>query len=192
MALSYANISVELREISLRNRPEELYKASPKGTVPVLITAGDLVIDESLNIMIWALDNKQNQTWMNKNSKEEFDSIHKNDTTFKECLDKYKYHDRYPKDSKEYYREKCSNILSDYENQSSNTKYLLRNDLSIADVAIFPFIRQFANVDYEWFGNNFNQLTPWLEKISISDLFISIMNKYDTWNNTDKPCIIEF
>ena len=71
-------------------------------------------------------------------------------------------------------------------------KYLLRNDISIADVAIFPFVRQFANVDYEWFGNNFNQLTPWLEKISISDLFISIMNKYDTWNNTDKPCIIEF
>ena len=93
MALSYSNISVELREISLRDRPAELYAASSKGTVPVLITSDENVIDESLEIMFWALNNNDTQTWLNKNSHEEINLINNNDTTFKKWLDKYKYHE---------------------------------------------------------------------------------------------------
>ena len=192
MALSYSNISVELREISLRDRPAELYAASSKGTVPVLITSDENVIDESLEIMFWALNNNDTQTWLNKNSHEEINLINNNDTTFKKWLDKYKYHDRHPENSKEFYRDNCQKILSNYENQLEDTKYLLRNDISIADVAIFPFIRQFANVNYSWFENNFNLLKTWLENFCSSDLFLSVMEKHNTWENEHEPKIVSW
>ena len=183
MALAYTDVKVEIREISLQNRPEELYEVSKKGTVPVLITTDDVVIDESLRIMLWTLKNNLDQTWLIENHNKEIEIINKNDILFKKWLDRYKYHVRYPENSKEYYRENCSNILSDYENQLSNTKYLLRDSISIVDIAIFPFVRQFANVDYQWFDDNYNKLTSWLEKISSSDLFIQIMKKYEIWSN---------
>ena len=192
MALSYSNIQVELREISLRDRPDELYKASSKGTVPVLITANNTAIEESLEIMLWALRNNDKQTWLSEESDKEMNLINENDTIFKKWLDKYKYHDRYPENSKEYYRKKCDDILYRYEKQLNKTKYLSQNDISIADIAIFPFVRQFANVDYKWFENNYNQLTIWLKNICASDLFISIMMKYEIWNNTNKPMVIDF
>ena len=105
--------------------------------------------------------------------------INKNDTLFKKWLDRYKYHDRYPENTKQYYRKKCDNILSKYESQLNSTKYLLKDSISISDIAIFPFIRQFANVDYKWFENNYAQLTVWLENICSSDLFVQIMKKYE-------------
>jgi glutathione S-transferase len=116
--------------------------------------------------------------------------INQNDTEFKKWLDKYKYHDRYPENSKEHYRKKCAGILSEYENQLNNTKYFLRDSISIADVAIFPFVRQFANVDYQWFENNYSKLTSWLEEICSSNLFIEIMKKHEVWNNKNKSIII--
>ena len=186
MALAYTNVQVEIREISLQNKPEELYKVSKKGTVPVLITLDDLVIDESLEIMLWTLKNNSNQTWLIKNHNKEIEMINRNDVLFKKWLDRYKYHDRYPENSKEHYQKKCGDILSDYESQLNNTKYLLRNSISIADIGIFPFVRQFANVDYQWFKNNYKKLTFWLEEICSSNLFIQIMKKYEIWNNKIK------
>ena len=192
MALAYSNTEIELREISLRDRPTELYKASKKGTVPVLITTNNIVIEESLEIMLWVLENNINQTWLSEESDQEMKLIEENDTTFKKWLDRYKYHDRYPENSKEYYREHCDKILSEYENRLNKTKYLLRDDISIADVAIFPFVRQFANVDYDWFLNNYNHLKTWLEAIALSNLFLSVMNKYDLWKSENTPQIINF
>tara|TARA_B100001750_G_scaffold68704_1_gene54804 strand:+ start:846 stop:1424 length:579 start_codon:yes stop_codon:yes gene_type:complete len=190
MALAYTDVKLEIREISLRNRPEELYQASKKGTVPVLITLDGLVIDESLEIMLWTLKNNLNQTWLMENSEQELELINRNDVSFKKWLDKYKYHDRHPEYSKEYYREKCADILSDYENQLGNKKYILRDNISIADVAIFPFVRQFANVDYLWFESNYSKLTNWLEKICSSDLFIQIMEKYEMWDKKNNNLVI--
>ncbi len=190
MALAYTDVKLEIREISLRNRPEELYQASKKGTVPVLITLDGLVIDESLEIMLWTLKNNLNQTWLMENSEQELELINRNDVSFKKWLDKYKYHDRHPEYSKEYYREKCGDILSDYENQLGNKKYILRDNISIADVAIFPFVRQFANVDYSWFENHYSKLTNWLEKICSSDLFIQIMEKHEMWDNKNNNLVI--
>ena len=192
MALAYSNISIELREISLRDRPDELYEASKKGTVPVLITTENIVIDESIEIILWSLKSNSKQIWLSDNSDSEMNLINQNDTIFKQWLDKYKYYERHPENSKEYYRQHCSNILSDYENKLKDTKYLLRDEISIADVAIFPFVRQFANVDYDWFSNNYTNLKTWLETIVLSDLFLSIMKKYDTWNREDSPQIINF
>jgi len=192
MALAYTNTQIEIREISLRDRPVELYKASKKGTVPVLITQNNQIIDESLGIMIWALKNNSNQTWLSEDCNKEIDLIKKNDITFKKWLDRYKYHDRYPENSKEYYRQNCSNILSDYENNLSNTKYFLRDEISIADIAIFPFIRQFANIDYEWFRNNNNLLVHWLDEMQSSELFIKVMSKYNVWDYRDKPLLLTY
>ena len=192
MALAYTDVQVEIREISLQNRPKELYKVSKEGTVPVLITVDNLVIDESLEIMLWTLKNDLNQTWLTKNFNQELEMINRNDTLFKKWLDRYKYYDKYPENSKEYYRKHCNYILSDYETQLNNTKYLLRNDMSISDIAIFPFVRQFINVDHQWFDSNYNKLTYWFEEICSSNLFISIMKKYDTWSPKDKNMIINF
>ena len=190
MALSYMNVQVEIREISLKNRPKELYEASKKGTVPVLITVDGLVIDESLEIMLWTLKNNSNQTWLTENHNEEIDMINRNDILFKKWLDRYKYHDRYPENPKKYYRKKCDNILSEYESQLNNTKYLLRDSLSIVDISVFPFVRQFANVDYQWFEDNYNKLTIWLDRICSSNLFIDIMKKYDMWSKENKSIVI--
>ena len=134
MALAYINLEIELREISLRDRPQELYKASSKGTVPVLITPDNLIIDESLEIMIWALKNKSNQTWLTNNDSKELEMISKNDILFKKWLDRYKYHDRYPENSKKFYRDNCTKILDNYEVLLDKTKYLLSNDLNISDL----------------------------------------------------------
>jgi len=192
MALAYSDIQIEIREISLKNRPEELYHVSKKGTVPVLVTSDNLVIDESLEIMLWALKNNLKQTWLVKIHKSEMDMINQNDTIFKKWLDKYKYHDKYPENPKEYYRDQCNNILFNYNKTLGKSKYLLSNDISIVDIAIFPFVRQFSNIEYQWFKTHYNHLELWLKTISSSNLFNSIMRKYDTWNNENEGVLVDF
>ena len=191
MALAYTKLKIELREISLKNRPKELYSCSSKGTVPVLITADNIVIDESLDIMLWALKNHSGQTWLSKDCNNELKMINVNDTKFKKWLDKYKYHDRYPDKAKEFYRENCCEFLNVYEMQLSKTRYLLDDKINIADIAIFPFIRQFANVDCLWFESAYNNLVSWLNDISNSELFEKIMKKYSLWT-PGESLIIDF
>ena len=192
MALVYTNVIIEIREISLRDRPQELYAASKKGTVPVLITTENKVIDESLEIMMWALENSPNQTWLSNDSSEEMDLIKENDTTFKKWLDRYKYHDRHPENPREYYRDYCDKILSNYESRLNSTTYFIRDDISVADIAIFPFVRQFANVDYPWFEGNYKQLVVWLNNMQQSELFVSIISKYDIWNKENNSTILDY
>ena len=192
MALSYGDIRVELREISLKNRPQELYQISQKGTVPVLIISDDLVIDESLEIMLWVIANHEKNSWMSEDLSKELNLIDLNDNIFKKWLDMYKYHDRYPKHSRQYYRKECDKILYEYENRLITSNFFLKNDISMADVAIFPFIRQYANVDYDWFSGHYKHLELWLEKIVSSKLFTTVMNKYSEWDPNQKPLIINF
>ena len=192
MVLAYTKVKVELREISLRNRPPELYKASSKGTVPVLITAENIVIDESLDIMLWALKNDKNQILLAREPSKELEIIKINDTLFKKWLDRYKYHDRYPENTKQFYRIKCEEFLNKYESQLDTNNYLINNSITLVDIAIFPFIRQLAHVDYKWFESNFQNLKIWLENFSSSDLFKSVMNKYPLWNLDEEILIVEF
>ena len=189
MALAYSKLKIELREISLRDRPKELYQASNKGKVPVLITTDNIVIDESLDIILWTLKNNLEQTWLPENYTKELKMININDTIFKKWLDRYKYHDRYPDKPKEFYRKACCEVLNAYETQLNKTKYLLYDEQNITDISIFPFIRQFANVDPSWFENNYKNLTLWLNEFCDSDLFKSIMKKYDLWDSSNKIII---
>jgi len=181
MALCYAEIPVEIREISLRDKPLAMLKISPKGTVPVL-QVGELVIEQSLDIMQWALSIADKDDWLD-NLESSLALIAMNDGPFKKLLDQYKYPDRFPlvnvQDTIDQALEIC---LLPFDQQLQNTPYLLGEKMSLADVAIFPFIRQFSMVDLDWFEKTqLNHLKKWLNNQLTSHLFISIMHRYPTW-----------
>ena len=125
MALSYSKINVELKEILLSNRPPELYAISTKGTVPVLYINNTDVIDESLDIMKWALNQNDPNLWISYNKRMQFDIIEENDNEFKYWLDRYKYFDRFPENNKDYYRHKCGKFLKKLNQLLEFNQYLL-------------------------------------------------------------------
>ena len=192
MALSYSEITVELKEIFLNNRPSELYAVSSKGTVPVLCISESYILDESLDIMLWALNCSDPENWLDKDQKSQLELIEVNDNEFKHWLDHYKYSDRYPENDQEYYREKCENFLSKLNQLLITNKYILHNHLALVDVAIFPLIRQFANVDKKWFKNNYLYIYRWLNNLIKSKLFLSVMHKYPEYTPEQKPLFINF
>jgi len=185
MALMYSQISFEHREILLQDKPVSMLQYSAKATVPVLIVANQ-VIDESMDVMHWALDRNDPENWLldgNANQQEMRKLIHINDTEFKPLLDKYKYSDRYEL-CEEQYRNKAQWFLSILEQKLLKHNQLISNCISLADVAIFPFIRQFAFVNKQWFDNNkYSSLQNWLERHLKSTLFQSIMHKHTPWSD---------
>lgn len=188
MALKLADIEVEIREISLRDKPVPMLQASPKATVPVLVLADGKVIDESLAIMQWALA----QAAFKREGKLDAlqANIHKdcsalilmNDTEFKKNLDGYKYPERYSTQSQLEYRAQGEVFLQQLETLLQQNTYLFADTPSLADYAIFPFIRQFAAVDSAWFEHSdYPKLRAWLNEWVNSDLFKSIMTKNPTF-----------
>ena len=192
MALAYSNITVELKEIFLSNRPKELYEISPKGTVPVLNLNDSKIIDESLDIMQWSLKQNDPENWLKPSLDNQLKLVNKNDEEFKYWLDRYKYFERYPEHDKNYYRAKCDKFISKIDSNLKNHSYIFSPDLSFADVAIFPFIRQFANVDYFWFYATYKNVTLWLTNFTESQLFNSVMKKYNEYKIGQNPFIVNF
>ena len=188
MALTQIDLTLELREISLKDRPPQLHDISPKETVPVLYLQNGEVIDESLDIMLWCFH--QNGWQSEYSSKLELIKIIDGD--FKYWLDRYKYYERYPKYSRDYYRDKCAAILSQFEKLLEKNPYFSGNKMQLADMAIFPFIRQFAHVEKDWFLSAFQTLTEWYQRIHASPVFIGVMEKYDFWKEGDGPLLINF
>jgi len=191
MVLSYMEVSVELREVLLNERPQSLYKISSKGTVPVLLLNDGKVLDESLDIMLWAIKQGEQKLYEDKLN-EQNQLIKYNDTKFKYWLDKYKYHVRYLEHSRDYYQRKCSKTLAEYDMMLRGNAYLMGDRIRLADIAIFPFIRQCANVDQNWFNNKYPNLNQWLEIWKESRLFKSVMMKYNQWRLGDKLLIVNF
>ena len=198
MAVTYAGLKVELREIELKNKPSTMLDLSPKGTVPILVLPDGQVIEESLDIMFWALSKNDPEDWRQieaaANQKESAanmpDLIAFNDGEFKYWLDKYKYADRHPDHTPEYYRTQTLPFLSRLEELLSQSDFLLGNSISLADVAIMPFIRQFASVDSNWFAQiNYPLLQQWLKAFLDSNLFSRIMQKYKPWQAQDAPTV---
>ncbi len=188
MALEYASINCELREVKLSNKPQTMINISNKGTVPVLQLTDGSVIDESLDIMLWALEQTDPDQWLGVEQKNTRLMIEKYDLEFTQYLDQYKYFQRYPEHSQLYYREKAEIFIELLETnlQEHSGIALVSNRLTLVDVAIFPFIRQFAHVDWEWFSNSqYKNLISWLLKFEESELFLAVMNKQEPWQENE-------
>lgn len=184
MALSYAEIAVEIREISLREKPAHMLQVSPKGTVPVLVLPDGTVIDQSLDIMHWALEQHDADGWLRADLEQTKLLIAENDGAFKQSLDRYKYADRYPEHAAEYYREQGEQFLTVLEQHLQKHDFLMRDTVSMADIAIFPFIRQFAAVDQPWFeASHYVKLRQWLTTLVESSLFECVMAKYPVYQD---------
>lgn len=184
MALSVAEIAVEMREISLRDKPAHMLQVSPKGTVPILVLQDGTVIEQSLDIMLWALQQHDPEGWLHANYAQAMQLIESNDGDFKQALDRYKYPERYPEYPQTEYRARGELFLQQLENALQAQPYLLGQQASVADIAIFPFIRQFAAVDAAWFLQSpYVALARWLEGWVQSDLFTNIMQKYPVYQS---------
>lgn len=182
MALWAADIALEVREISLRDKPKHLLDISSKGTVPVLQLADGTVLEQSLDIMRWALQQHDPHGWLSSDTFSADLLISSNDGTFKQALDRYKYPDRYPEQTQADYRAQGALFLQQLEAALNHHAYLLGDAASVADVAIFPFIRQFTAVDAEWFAQSpYSQLRAWLAGWVDSPLFASVMQKLPTY-----------
>lgn len=182
MALKYANIDIEHREIELRNKPQSMLQVSPKGTVPVLCV-GDLVLDQSIDIMHWALKKSDPDGWGDVDDIIAQAWIEKNDGPFKVLLDQYKYPNRFPElDQEKVLRDALELMLLPMEKSLQAHPYLLGHSLSWVDVAIFPFVRQFSMVNPEDFeGLPISATREWLAQHLDSELFNAVMHKYPVW-----------
>lgn len=191
LALRLSDTRVALREVLLRDKPAALLYCSEKGTVPVLqLTEGE-VIDESLDIMRWALALNDPEDCLLAArgapiQREQLALIAHNDHRFKTVLDRYKYADRHPQHPPEVYRQQGEQFLAELDARLGEHAFLMGDTLSLADMAILPFVRQFANVDRAWFdGTPYSSLQDWLEGLLSSALFDSVMKKYPVWCEGD-------
>ncbi|ATN12752.1 glutathione S-transferase [Pseudomonas sp. FDAARGOS_380] len=177
LALRYSGVAVRIIEVSLKAKPAEMLKLSPKGTVPVLSVEGR-VIEESLQIMQWALAQHDPDDWLLQGDPAVLALITENDQVFKHHLNRYKYAERYPEHSMEHYRAEGEVFLQKLETLLADREYLLAEHLSLADAALMPFVRQFAHVDREWFASTrYGRLQAWLQRFLDSPLFMAVMAK---------------
>jgi len=186
MAIDYSDIEYQHREILLKDKPAAMLEASAKGTVPVIVLASGEVIDESRDVMMWALQQRDQQQWYFGLSSEQQSDIGQwidsNDNHFKPWLDKYKYSVGYPEHSAEYYRQQAESFLAQLNQALDSQAFILGDNETLADNALFPFVRQFAYVDKAWFDSSeYTNLQRWLEYFLSSDRFVRIMGKYSLW-----------
>lgn len=186
MTLCYASITVELREVFLADKPAPMLTLSAKGTVPVL-QLDTQILEESLDIMHWALQQADPEHWLRPELMVQTQTlIEENDNSFKTQLDRYKYWDRYPAQTQEYYRQQAEKFLMKLDGLLMARPFLLADSATLADVAIFPFIRQFAFVDKAWFDqSSYNNVQQWLKYFLNSSLFMQSMEKCSPWQVGD-------
>jgi len=193
LAIRYSKIPVEIREVDLNDIPEALSSISSDETVPVILLPDAQVIDESWDIVKWAVKQNDPECWLGENNCFENDAemlVETNDFSFKLDLDHYKYADRYPEQPMEHYRSEGEAFLVELEDRLAVTRYLAADAMSIADIAVLPFIRQFAFVDKQWFDvAPYPKVQAWLNAFLESDLFESVMQKYPIWNAGDEPVL---
>ena len=196
-AIYYSKIKVELREVLLKQKPEEMLRISPKGTVPVL-KLENTILEESIDIMLWALTISDNEDMLcpyREDKKLLLNMINVFDIEFKFHLDRYKYSTRYTNEktfeSKEIHRDAGIKHLKVIEKMllKNNSKYLYKNKISILDLALFPLIRQFKIADSSFFEKNKEliALNVWLNSLINTIFFKNIMYKYEVWNSNNAP-----
>ena len=183
VAIVVSKVQVELREVVLRDKPPELIEASAKATVPVLVLPDGVVIDESLDIMRWTLGQNDPEGWLAGDAQ---NLIVQNDGPFKAALDRYKYPARYELENGDAHRDEGLAILAQLNTRLCETAFLSGEMRGITDLAIFPFIRQFAETDRAWFNAQpLPHLHRWLGEHLSSEHFASIMHRYPQWKSGD-------
>ena len=191
LGLLFAEQPVALREITLKNKPEQMLAISPKGTVPVLQLADGTVIEESDEIMMWALTQNDPHGLLDKNTLPQANAlIAQNDNEFKYWLDRYKYADRYPEMTQSEYRQRGEVFLQVLETLLSKNDYLLGDSVTTADIGIMPFVRQFAHVDREvFYGLPYPKVQKWLQDWLAHPFFLQVMTKFEPWQEGDEVVI---
>ncbi|MEM1381789.1 MAG: glutathione S-transferase [Pseudomonadota bacterium] len=189
MALLRCGVTVRVRELILRAKPPEMLALSPKGTVPVLVCSNGEIIDESLDVMDWAI--AQNPTMLSAPSAEQMKCIERNDGPFKRALDRYKYPDRYENVDPLQHRAIGAEILWALDQQLTESLYLSGGESGYTDLAIFPFVRQFRIADMAWFdAQEWAHLSRWLDENLQSPLFAAAMKKYPLWVDTKQESLL--
>ncbi len=193
MALAVSRQSCELREVALSRKPAEMLQASPKGTVPVLVLADESVIDQSLDIMLWALRRHDPAAWLPTDAAalaQALQWVAECDGSFKSHLDRYKYPNRYALPHGDAHRAAGGVFLAQLETRLAQTKFLTDAHFGLADAAIAPFVRQFAHTDPAWFATQpWPALQGWLAAFESSALFAAVMHKQADWVPGDTPRI---
>ena len=188
----FAELPVELREITLKNKPKQMLAISPKGTVPVLQLADGDVIEESIEIMMWALEQQDPQGLLEERVLSQANAlITQNDDEFKHWLDRYKYADRHFEMTQTEYRQRGEEFLQILEALLTESDYLLGDSATIADIGIMPFVRQFAHVDRDVFYSlPYPKLQQWLQHWLAHSLFIQAMTKFQPWQAGDDVVVL--
>lgn len=194
LGLVASQIQVELREILLRDKPEHMLALSPKGTVPVLWLPDGAVIDESLDVMLWALKKNDPQGWLQLSDLEAEQArqlVAQLDGPFKHHLDRYKYSNRYDNCDPQEHLEACLLILNQWNERLSRHAFLMGDQAKYVDYALLPFVRQFRIADPAFFDQEARlvHVRRWLNNYFESSLFRAIMPKYSQWS-PDDPAIL--
>lgn len=185
MALKYAELKIVLREVDLDNLPEEALAVSLHATVPSLVMSDDEYFDESWDIVKWAVQKNDPDKWLGEDDEFLQDAemlVETNDYSFKEDLEQYKDSDSHPEHPMEYYRERGEEFLEELNEMLEENTFLLASDITIADIAVFPLVREFAMVDKAWFDKApYPKLQNWLACILSTRWFKEAMKEHKVW-----------
>jgi glutathione S-transferase len=185
LALQASGQSCVVREVVLAQKPLALLEASPKGTVPVLVLPTGQVLEQSLDIMQWALQRQDPWAWLpaaGEATQQSAQDIADNDGPFKHHLDRYKYPHRFGLANGEHNREAAARWLQQWDQRLRSQPALAGTQWGLTDAALAPFIRQFAHTDTLWFANQpWAALQAWLAKFESSDLLAAVMDKLAPW-----------
>lgn len=194
MGIALSKQQVLLREIVTKDKPSELLASSPKGTVPVLVLSDGNVIEQSLEVMMWALHRNDPQDLLRLSnpslSKQIHQLIQQNDNEFIGHLEKYRASVRYRNDDIEQRRNLCEAFISELEAKLARHDYLFGDSPSLADFAVMPFVSQFVRVEKKWFvQSEYQNVGRWLRSHLESKLYTQVMKQYPLWNDTKQDCL---
>jgi glutathione S-transferase len=195
LGILLAQQSVLIRAVVTKNKPVEMLAVSPKGTVPVLIIDHATIIDESIEIMLWALQLSDPQDLLQAEDSSKLDAmlelIWRNDKEFKPNLEVYKLAKRFHKESEVTDRQSCEKFVTELERKLESSHYLMGDRASLADYALLPFVRQFARVDRKWYLQSpYPRLRDWLNRHLQMPLYTKAMAKYPLWLDSHETFLL--
>jgi len=189
MAIFIADVKVEIREVNLSDKPLDMLALSSRGTVPLLQLSTGEIIEESLEIMTWALGKHDPARWLGDHNGVSRALVAENDSTFKQHLDRYKYWQRHPEQTQLQARREAELFVMNLEHLLDRSEYFFGNSANLADIAIFPFIRQFSAVDPAWFETApYPHLRSWLNRLLTDNVFMKSMQRNPPWRDGDQAC----